>query len=76
MPLTPGTYTPPANTKIQPGTATFMDIVVSPATLNSGELFRRFDTKAYPQLGKTLTGTDSQGNPQPKPAVICADKPH
>ena len=33
------------------GTSFFMDISLDPATLASGELFQRLNTKDYPQVG-------------------------
>jgi hypothetical protein len=59
----PGTYTPDDTQ------ASFMDEVISPATLKDGSLQQRFDPMAFPQVGVTYTGTDSDGNDVPAPAV-------
>jgi len=44
------------------------DIAIHPSTLLSGELLRRLDRVAYPQLGQVLTGT-VDGASYPPPAV-------
>jgi hypothetical protein len=51
----------------------FQDIEVSPATLSSGELVRRFDPLAFPKPGVKYTGTDSDGAAFPKAAVPQKD---
>jgi len=51
----------------------FQDCPISNATVTSGELQRRFDTVAYPQKGVAFTGTDSDGNAVPAPAVSALD---
>lgn len=46
----------------------FQDIDITRANLLSGELVRRFDTLAYPQVGVRYDGTDSDGHAFPPPA--------
>lgn len=74
--LTLGAYTPINETTDAEtgGDPTFMDIAISRENLRSGELFRRFDLIAFPQLGTKYTGTDNDGRAVPLPAVANNDK--
>lgn len=68
------TYTPPAESTDAEtgGPASFMDLPISRENLLSGELVRRFDPLAFPQVGVKYTGTDADGNAFPPPAVPVA----
>lgn len=79
MALTAGTYVQAAvlgPTETGAVAAQFMDVAISKENLNSGVLYQRFNTKAFPKVGQTLSGTDADGKIFPKPAVVCADEPH
>jgi hypothetical protein len=62
MALTAGTYTPAPKGQFH------QDASIDPVTLSAGTLAQRFDVKAYPKLGHTLTGTDGNGYDVPAPA--------
>lgn len=76
--LTPGSYTQGAEVgDAETGATTyFQDCAVSAATIADGTLHQRFDVIAYPQRGKTYTGTDSSSIAVPAPAVVLADTSH
>lgn len=68
--LNRATYTPPAESTDAEtgGPASFMDLPITKENLASGELVRRFDPMAFPQVGVAYTGTDADGHAVPAPA--------
>lgn len=80
MALTPGSYTPTAElTDAETGATApqFQDINLDRVQLANGNLRLRLDTKAFPQLGKNATGTDSDGATVPPTAkTVYGTTPH
>ena len=60
--LTKSTYSAPQG-------PAFQDLALTPGAVNSGELRRRFDVIAFPQLGIKYTGNDADGHAVPAAAV-------
>ncbi len=80
MALSPGSYTPTAElTDAETGAIApqFQDVDLSRLQLANGNLALRLSPKAFPQLGKNQTGTDSDGNPVPPVAkTVYGPTPH